>query len=159
MAEQVVQAQAAVLAQLRVIEDQIRRLQETLENLAEAQRQVQAAIDSINAARTGGDDILIPLDPGLNAMARGRVEEKERFIVHLGLDVYAKLPVEKALQVLEEKKEKIGKSISEVNKQLKELTAVYEQYRAYMQQLAMAQAMASQAGAEAGRQQGKGIGG
>ena len=159
MTEQVAQAQAVILAQIRALEEQIKRLQETLKELVEAQQQVQAAIDSINAARESGDDILIPLDPGLNAIARARVEDKDKFIVHLGLDVYAKLPAEKALRVLEEKKEKIGKSISEVNKQLQELMSVYEQYRAYLQQLAIAQAMAAQARTEQRGRQGKAPGG
>ena len=159
MAEQAMQAQAAILAQIRALEEQIKRLQETLKELVEAQQRVQAAIDSIKAARESGDDIIIPLDPGLNAMAHARVKDKDKFIVHLGLDVYAKLPAEKALSVLEERKEKIGKSISEVNKQLKELMNVYEQYRAYLQQLAVAQAMAAQARTEQRGQQGKAPGG
>ena len=84
----------------------------------------------------------------MNAIALVEARDRERFLVHLGMGIYARLPREKAVKILEEKEERVSRSISEATKQLKDLTSLYEQYQALLQQLALAQQAQARQGSQ-----------
>ncbi len=129
----------ALLAQIQALEAQINRMQGLLAELTAARDNVVRSRQSIEALSSTGEPVIIPLDPNMNSMAVVEARDRERFIVHLGLEIYAKLPKDEAVKVLEAKEERLSKSISEATRQLKELTSMYEQYQALLQQLAVAQ--------------------
>lgn len=129
----------ALIAQVQALEAQINRIQGLIAELTTARDNVSRSRQSIEALAEAEGPVIAPLDPSMNAMAVVEPKDRERFIVHMGLDIYAKLPRDKAVKILEEKEERLSKSISEATKQLKELTSMYEQYQALLQQLALAQ--------------------
>ena len=129
----------ALLAQIQALEAQINRMQSLLAELTAARDNVVRSRQSIEALSSAGEPVIIPLDPNMNSMAVVEARDREKFIVHLGLEIYAKLPKDEAVKVLEAKEERLSKSISEATRQLKELTSMYEQYQALLQQLAAAQ--------------------
>jgi len=130
----------AIIAQMQAIEAQINRLQSFIAELTQARENVSRSMESIKALSGSGGPVMVMLDPSMNSMAIVEVRDREKFIVHLGLDVYARLDKEKALEILDEKEARLSKSISEATKQLKDLTSLYEQYQAALQQISAQQA-------------------
>ncbi|MCE4602859.1 MAG: prefoldin subunit alpha [Desulfurococcales archaeon] len=138
----------ALIAQVQAIEAQINKLQGILAELTATRDNIHRSKQSIEAIASTEEPVLAPLDPNMNAIALVEAKDRDRFLVHLGMGIYARLPREKALKILEEKEERVSRSISEATKQLKDLTSLYEQYQALLQQLALAQQAQARQGSQ-----------
>ncbi|MCE4598727.1 MAG: prefoldin subunit alpha [Desulfurococcales archaeon] len=127
-----------LLMQIQAIRDQINRLQGFIAELATARESVVRSIDSVKALkRVGEDNIILPLDPQMNSFTMLKPVDADYVIVHLGLNVYARLPVNDAVKILEAKENRLSRSISEASKQLNELVKLHEQYQALLQSIAL----------------------
>ncbi|MEN3000170.1 MAG: prefoldin subunit alpha [Acidilobaceae archaeon] len=121
-----------VAAQAQLIKEQMDVLQLYLQQLLQMRDSVVRAMGGVEALRGESKEMLVYLDPHLNAAGKFQAAE-ERVMVLLGLNVYAKLSAEEALKVLEERKSRLERAIDETRKRMDELAALYDRYQAVLQ--------------------------
>jgi len=127
-----------LLMQIQAIRDQINRIQGFIAELATARENVIRSIDSIKALnKTSDDNVILPLDPQMNSLTVLKPVDVDHVIVHLGLNVYARLSFSDAIKVLEAKENRLSKSISEATRQLNELVKLHDQYQTLLQSIAL----------------------
>ncbi len=127
-----------LLVQIQALRDQINRLQGFIAELTAARDNVIRSLDSIKALDIAGDNnVILPLDPQMNSLTMLKPVDTSHIIVHLGLNVYARLAVDDAVKILKEKESRLSRSISEATKQLRELVKLHEQYQALLQSIAI----------------------
>lgn len=99
------------------------------------------AIDSIKAVNSFEGSILVYLDPHMNVAINVNPIERGRMLVHLGLNVYAKLSVDDALRILEDRRARLDKAVEDTRRTIGNLANLHDQYQALLQRiLARAQA-------------------
>ena len=124
-----------LLAQLQVIRDQIAKLQARIAELTALKDNVARARDSLKVIKeNGGSVVMMPLDSQMNAIIKVAPVDTSKVLVHLGLDVYARLSIDEAIRILDEKESNILKTIGVLNKQLRDLVRLHEQYQAIISQ-------------------------
>ncbi len=132
-----------LLALAASLEQEIQGLQALLAQLSDARESVERAIETIKAVSEAKEPFLVPADAGRGqAFYLAQAVDREKFIVHLGLGVYARLPKDKALEKLENQLKAIESDIKRVSERLEESMARYQQVQALLQQLQMAAARA-----------------
>lgn len=141
-----------LVAQLELIRAEVSRLKDLLAQLTAERNSIVVAKDTIDAiARSGqGTPLLFPLSTSPVAFVEATAINKDKVIIHLGADVYAKLDVSEGLKMLSEEESNYNRAIEEVSKRLSELENLQAQYEAVIQQ-ALGQAQASGARAERGQ--------
>ena len=136
---------AALQAQLAALQEQIASLQAAVAQLEQALANLVRAADSVDGVlKWGEEEVIFPLDPGFNAAVRGRPLDKDRFIVHLGMEYYAEVDSATALKILAARRGRVEESLNQARQRLAALTSLYERYQSML-------AEALQAG-RAGRQ-------
>ena len=121
--------------------EQIDALQAYLQQLVQVRDSVLKAMDSVKAVSSVEGSILVYLDPHMNVAVRVDPVEKDRMLVHLGLNVYARMSLEEALKVLEDRRARLDKAVEETRKAIGNLASLHDQYQALLQRvLAQAQA-------------------
>ncbi len=117
------------------IKDEIEGLQGLQAQLSDLYERVRRAKESIDAIVLfkNRESFLIPLEPGSLVLSEMSPKDREKFIVNIGLDIYAKLDANEAQRVLSTKESEILKKLEEVSKRLNELAQAYEQYQAILQ--------------------------
>ncbi|BAA80069.2 prefoldin alpha subunit [Aeropyrum pernix K1] len=140
-----------IAAQLQMIRDQIAELQGVLAQLELRLRSVQAAKETVEKAAGQDGETLFPGDPELNTILKARLLEPGKAIVHLGLNVYAKLDTAKATEILAKKEDALKRSLETLKQELDKLSRTHDQYLQLLQALT-----AGQAAQQAGQQQKQG---
>jgi len=131
----------ALAAQIQLLREQIDALQAYLQQLVQVRDSVVKAIDSLKALGKVEGYMLVYLDPHMNAAVSVTPLERDKTLVHLGLNVYAKLSVEEALKVLEERKARLDKAVEDTRRTIGNLASLHDQYQAALQRI-LAQAQA-----------------
>ena len=124
-----------LIAQLQAIREQIVALQGYALQLSQARDSVSKARDSLDVISKGGGDVIMALDPNMNAVISVRPVERGKVTVHLGLNVFARTSVEEAARILDEKRERLDKALGEVRKNLRNLSTLQDRYQLLIQQL------------------------
>ncbi len=128
---------SAIQAQLAALQEEIAGVQAAIAQLEQALSNLARAADSIDGVvRWGESEVVFPLDPGFNAAVRGRPLEKDRFIVHLGLEYYAEVDSAIALKVIASRRGRVEESLNQARQRLAALTSLYERYRAMLAEAA-----------------------
>ncbi|MEB3806718.1 MAG: prefoldin subunit alpha [Desulfurococcales archaeon] len=140
--EQTVIDPNALLMQAQELAQIIENLRSLLANLGVRRDSISKAKETIEAIGESEEPILAPADPEGLVFYRTQPVEKDKFLVHLGLDVYALLSREKAIESLAKKEAEISKEISIVSERLEEARRQYEAIQSILQQLAMKQVQA-----------------
>ncbi|GBF09381.1 prefoldin subunit alpha [Aeropyrum pernix] len=130
-----------IAAQLQMIRDQIAELQSVLAQLEIRLRSVQAAKETVEKAAGQEGDTLFPGDPELNTILKARLLEPGKAIVHLGLNVYAKLDTAKAAEILAKKEDALKRSLEMLRQELDKLSRTHDQYLQLLQALTAGQAV------------------
>ncbi len=97
------------------------------------------AMDSIKAVNTTKGSILVYLDPHMNVAITANPVEKDKMLVHIGLNVYAKVGLEEALRILEDRRARLDKAVNDTRRAIGNLASLHDQYQALLQK-ALAQA-------------------
>ncbi len=124
-----------------MLREQIDALQVYLQQLIQARDSVVKAIDSLKAVNSTEGSIIVYLDPHMNVAITVNPVERDRMLVHLGLNVYAKVSLEEALRILEVRKARLDKAVEDTRKAIGNLASLHDQYQALLQK-ALAQAQA-----------------
>ena len=135
--KQIVIDVGAVMEQLAVLRRSIERLEalvNELSSMVEDLRKTREAIDRLT--RTSSPEVLVPLSNRGAVFAKARITDTEKFIVHLGGDVYGEITPEEAMNMLLELE---GETNTSLNKLASQLNKEIEQYQALQQILAEAQ--------------------
>ncbi len=135
--EKIVVDLGAIMEQLALLRRSIERLQalvNELSSMIEDLRRAREAVDTI--ASRGKPEVLVPLSSRGAVFAKAKIISSEKFVVHLGGDVYGELGPEETSKILLKLEGETSASLSRLTAQLnKEL----EQYNALQQILAAAQ--------------------
>lgn len=129
-----------------MLREQIEALQAYLQQLIQVRDSVIKAMDSIRALNKVEGSILVYLDPHMNVAITVNPLERDRMLVHLGLNVYAKLGVEEALKVLEERRARLDKAVEETRRTIGNLVNLHDQYQAALQRILAQAAQARERG-------------
>jgi prefoldin alpha subunit len=124
-----------------LLREQIDALQAYLQQLIQARDSVAKAIDSIKAVNNTEGSIMVYLDPHMNVAIMVNPVERDKMLVHLGLNVYAKVGLEEALRILEDRRAKLDKAVEDTRRAIGNLASLHDQYQALLQK-ALAQAQA-----------------
>jgi prefoldin alpha subunit len=124
-----------------LLKEQIDALQAYLQQLIQARDSVLRAMDSLKAVNNVEGSVLVYLDPHMNVAIKVNPVEKDKMLVHLGLNVYARTSLEEALKVLEDRRARLDKAVEETRRAIGNLASLHDQYQALLQRvLAQAQA-------------------
>jgi len=122
----------ALAAQIQLIKEQIDALQAYLQQLLQSRDSVVKAINSINTIRNVEGNIMVYLDPHLNAAISAGITDRN-ILVHLGLNVYAKLSFDEAVSILEERRARLDKAIENTRSTIANLIALHDRYQSVLQ--------------------------
>jgi len=126
----------AILATAAALEQEIQQLQAILAQLEDMRTSLLKSIETIEAVSSGEEPMLVPADAGRgSAFFYAAPADRERFLVHLGMGVYARLPKDKALEALRARVGEVERDIAEVSRRLAEATERYQQLQALLVQL------------------------
>ncbi|MGC9210253.1 MAG: prefoldin subunit alpha [Acidilobus sp.] len=134
-----------LVAQLDIIRAEASRLRDLLNQLVAERDLISRAKEGIDAIVKSAPDapILFPLSTGYVALVEAKPQSRDKVIVHLGAEVYAKVDVSEGLRLLSEEESEITRAINEVARRLSEVERLQGQYEAVIQQ-AVAAAQARQ---------------
>ncbi len=124
---------AALAAQVQVLRDQIEALQDYLRGLVQARDNVVRSIEGLKALKGSPESFIVHLDPNMNAAVTVNLVDREHVIVHMGLNVYAKMGFNEAIKMLEERRGKLEKAIEETRKAIGSIASLHDQYQALLQ--------------------------
>lgn len=124
---------AALAAQVQVLRDQIEALQDYLRRLAQARDNVVRSIEGLKALKGAQESFIVHLDPNMNAAIAVNLADRDHVIVHMGLNVYAKIGFDDAIKILEERRGKLEKAIDETKKAISGIATLHDQYQALLQ--------------------------
>jgi len=134
--DQVVVDVNTILALAAAAEQEIQQLQAILAQLDDIRRSLEAAKETVKAVSESQEPFLVPADGGRgNVFFYATAAEKDKFLVHLGTGVYAKLSREKTLEYIDKSLEAIDKDIEATTKRLEEAMARYQQIQALLAQV------------------------
>ncbi len=134
-----------LVAQLDIIRAEAARLRDLLNQLVAEKDLISRAKEGIDAIVKSSPDspVLFPLSTGYVAFVEAKPQSRDKVIVHLGADVYAKVDVSDGLRLLSEQESEVSRAIDEVARRLSEVERLQGQYEAVIQQ-AVAAAQAGQ---------------
>lgn len=136
-----------LVAQLDLIRAEASRLRDLLNQLIAERDLITRAKEGIDAIVKSSPDspVLFPLSTGYVALMEAKPQSRDKVIVHLGADVYAKVDVSDGLRLLSEEEGQLSRAIEEVARRLNEVERLQGQYEAVIQQaLAAARARSAQ---------------
>ena len=125
-----------LVAQLELIRAEAARLRDLLTQLNAEKAAITVAKESIDSILKAGQGspVLFPLSTSPVALVEATPVSKDKVIVHLGADVYAKMDVSEALRLLTEEEGEYTRAIQEVSRRLAELENLQAQYEAVIRQ-------------------------
>ncbi len=142
-----------LLAQAQALRERMEQLQTAIASAEQTRVNVLRAVETIKALKTDSD-LLVPADPDFNALVKARPVDKENVVVRLGGDIYAKVPSEDAVKLLEEKARGIAKQIQLLTEELRQVAQALQTTEMLLQQIAMA--MQAQLQAQPQKKEGQG---
>ncbi|MFB6300191.1 MAG: prefoldin subunit alpha [Halobacteriales archaeon] len=135
--------------QLQELQEQIEALEAEVTELQAEKTEIDEAIEAASTLETGS---IVQVPIGGDAYVRAEVQDIDEIIVGLGGGYATEQPEEKAVDLLEQKKESIDERIEDLNSEIAELESESEQLEQRAQQVQQ-QALQQQA------QQQQGLGG
>ncbi len=122
------------IAQLSLLENQLKQLQELVAELSARITRLSTVEDAILNLEKGSEDSFIPLDASGTVFVRGEIKPIERVLLHAGLDIFIELEKDKALEVIREEKSATSKLLDSYNRELAQLTQYYMALRSAVEQ-------------------------
>lgn len=117
----------AIIVQAEIVRQQLDALQLYYQQLTQLRDNVLRSLAAIEATRAN-EEVIVYMDPNMNAAIRFRLAD-DKVLVHLGLDVYARLDREGSINILRERRERLEKAMENTAKRIGELKALYDKYQ------------------------------
>ena len=122
------------IAQLSLLENQLKQLQDLVAELSARITRLSTVEDALLNLEKGSDDSFIPLDAAGTVFVKGAIKPIDRVLLHAGLDVFVELERGKALEVIREEKSATSKLLDSYNRELAQLTQYYVALRSAVEQ-------------------------
>ncbi len=135
------------LAQLSALEDQINRLQAALSEVERRINVLSVVEDALEKLREGAQDAYIQIDDSGTVFVPAEVKRIEKVLVHVGLDVYVLMDLDKAIGHVRDMRASLSKVADAYRRELGAVLQYYTALRSAVEQALARQAQAS------GRQQ------
>ncbi len=124
----------AVLQQLASMERYLNNLQKLIESVGNSLADARVARQALERLKQGPEgEVLVATDRTGNVLLKSRLSPEDP-IVHLGLDVYAQIPLEKALEILSRREKAVEAQLNQLQKELADKAKEFQR----LQQLAAA---------------------
>ncbi len=130
-----------LLVQAQTLRERIAAIDMIIANLKSAVAHVEAAVKTLDAVNES-DEVLVPTDAGFNSMMFVKVKDKDKVLYHVGGDVYAVIPREKAEELLLNRLSKLTKALNEAIAEKESMTRHLAEIE-YILQIALAQAQSA----------------
>ncbi len=123
------------LTQLAMLEDQLSQLQSIIAELSRriaALAEAEEALELLSSSEKS--EALVPLDEHRTIFVPAVVPRADEVLVHLGLDVYAFLPVNRATELVREYRMQLSRALDYYQRQFAALLNYYNSLRAAVEQ-------------------------
>ncbi|MEM4512806.1 MAG: hypothetical protein QXK97_05900, partial [Acidilobaceae archaeon] len=100
-----------------------------------AKESVERAIAGLKSINESEDSAIVFLDPAYNVAVAVAPLERGRALVSLGFNIYAKLPTDQAVKILEERRARLERAVDETAKTISQLASLHDRYYLLLQQL------------------------
>ncbi|MEM1873440.1 MAG: hypothetical protein QXS85_01535 [Acidilobaceae archaeon] len=120
---------------IQLVREEIDALKDYLRRLLEAKESVERAIAGLKSINESEDSAIVFLDPAYNVAVAVAPLERGRALVSLGFNIYAKLPTDQAVKILEERRARLERAVDETAKTISQLASLHDRYYLLLQQL------------------------
>ena len=121
----------ALVAELGEVRKYIDALQNQLNQITSELNEVNNSKNFISELKTGSiDEVVIPADRRGYVLARAKPIDREKVIVHVGLEYYAELSLEKAMEILINIEKDLRNTLALIQRELNNATSYYQQLQA-----------------------------
>jgi len=121
----------ALIAELGEVRRYIDALQNQLNQITSELNEVNNSKNFISELKTSSiDEIVIPTDRRGYVLTRAKPIDRDKVIVHVGLEYYAKLPLEKAMEILINIEKDLRNTLTLIQRELNNATNYYQQLQA-----------------------------
>jgi len=124
-----------IVAQIQALREQANRVQAFIAQLSSMRDNVVKSKEALEALKKGVESFIAYLDPGLNVAISVANNSGGTVFVNIGFNIYAKVGIDKAIEILSERERVLSRNIGEANKQLNELVNLHNQYQALLQSI------------------------
>jgi len=120
-----------LIAELGEVRKYIDALQNQLNQITSELNEVNNSKNFISELKTGSiDEVVIPADRRGYVLARAKPIDRDKVIVHVGLEYYAELPLEKAMEILISIEKDLRNTLTLIQRELNNATNYYQQLQA-----------------------------
>jgi len=125
----------SLVEQLEALKSYIGELQARLQVVLNELEEVRLSRNTLTQLRDARDgSILVALDRRGHALVYAQIVDKEHVVIALGGDLYAKVPIERAIQVLTEREREIARIAGDIESEIKKVTNLYNEISKKLQQ-------------------------
>lgn len=136
----------ALLAQLAELRKYIEALQNQINQVQEELNEVKSSMNALSELKNAGvREFLAPADRRGYVLIRASPQDVDRVITHIGLEYYAELPLNKAIEVLSSREKEYRGVADELQRELVRAVKHYERLENLVNSIL---AQARQAGAQ-----------
>ena len=131
------------LAQLAALEDYMGRLQTLITALEQRIARLTETEDAIQMLDEN-TEIMASVDGAGEVYFKAKPVNPDKLLIHLGLDLYAELPREKALDLIRDERAKTARLLDNYRRELMSVAQYYQNLRAAVEQAVEAARRAQQ---------------
>jgi len=120
-----------LIAELGEVRRYIDTLQSQLNQITSELSEVNNSKNFISELKTEGvKEVVVPTDRRGYVLTRAKPIDKDKVIVHIGLEYYAELPLEKAMEILINIEKDLRNTLTLIQRELSNATNYYQQLQA-----------------------------
>ena len=119
-----------LIAELGEVKKYIDLLQAQINQLTVELNEINNSRNFISEIKEGVKDVIVPTDRRGYVLTKARLEVSDHVIVHIGLDYYVELPLEKAMNILVSIEKDIKETINALQRELSNAATYYQQLQA-----------------------------
>lgn len=120
-----------LIAELGEVRRYIDTLQSQLNQITSELSEVNNSKNFISELKTEGvEEVVVPTDRRGYVLTRAKPIDKDKVIVHIGLEYYAELPLEKAMEILINIEKDLRNTLTLIQRELSNATNYYQQLQA-----------------------------
>jgi len=117
----------SLIAELSEVRKYIDALQAQINQLTVELNEIGNSRNFISEIKSGAREIIVPTDRRGYVLTKARLEFTDKVIVHVGLDYYVEVPLEKAMDVLVNIEKDLRDTINTLQRELNNATIYYQQ--------------------------------
>jgi len=125
----------SLVEQFEALKNYIGELQARLQVVLNELEEVRLSRSTLAQLREADNkSILVALDRRGHALVYAQIADKEHVVLALGGDLYARIPIERAIQVLTEREREIARAAGDIESEIKKVANLYNEVSKKLQQ-------------------------